>query len=85
MRRARTAEALSALLLLLVHTLGELLDDLGAEGRQVVGVAAGDETVVGDYPGPSPLRMKVSSAFAPRSEGFQAQRTTSAPTAGTNS
>jgi hypothetical protein len=31
-----------------MHTLGELLDDLGAERRQVVGVTAGDEALVGD-------------------------------------
>jgi hypothetical protein len=34
--------------LVFVLTLSELLDDLGAECRQVVGVAARDETLV-DY------------------------------------
>src|SRR3954470_14149666 len=43
----RAAE-LSGGLALLVLALGELLDDLGAEGRQVIGVARGDETVVDD-------------------------------------
>jgi len=32
----------------LVLALGELLDDLGAEGRQVVGRAARDKPLVGD-------------------------------------
>src|SRR5215208_3552270 len=41
-------DALGATPLLLVHALGELLDDLGAERRQVVGVTAGDETLVDD-------------------------------------
>jgi hypothetical protein len=29
-------------------TPGELLDDLGAEGGQVIGLAAGHQTLVGD-------------------------------------
>src|SRR5215203_577627 len=41
-------ETVDALLLLLVHALGELLNDLGAKGRQIVRVTAGDEALVRD-------------------------------------
>jgi hypothetical protein len=41
------ANVLCALRLLLVLTLGELLDDLGAERLQVIGIAARDEPLVG--------------------------------------
>src|SRR5215213_6024585 len=52
--------ALGASPLVLVFALGELLDDLGAERRHVVGVAARDETLISNYLLVHPVAARVA-------------------------
>ena len=58
-----------------VAALGELLDDLGAEGRQVVGVAAGHEALVDDDLLVDPVGARVAQVLlqrGPRGHGAAA-------------
>src|SRR5215210_5264380 len=75
--RSRRPEAetltlsLGAAGLIRVLALADLLDDLGAERRQVVGVAAGDEALVGDDLLVHPVAARVADVRLERRVGGQ--------------